>query len=67
MTSTSLITLSTEMTCIDDAMWTIMDIFDEIFMDLYLILLAIEMDDIPSLLAPPPPQEFNPQQTFGRF
>ena len=54
------------MTCIDDAMWTIMDIFDEIFMELYLIRLAIEMDDVPSLLAPPP-QEFNPQQTFGRF
>ena len=38
------------MTYIDDAMWTIMDIFDEIYMDLYLILLAIEMDDISSLL-----------------
>ena len=48
-------------------MWTIMDIFDEIYMDLYLILLAIEMDDIPLLLASPPPQDFNPLQTFGWF
>ena len=56
-----------EMTCIDDAMWAILDIFNEIYMDLYLILLAIEMDDIPSLLAPPPAQDFNPLQTFGRF
>ena len=55
------------MTCIDDAMWAILDIFDEIYMDLYLILLAIEMDNIPSLLASPPPREFNPLQTFGRF
>ena len=48
------------MTCIDDAMWTILDIFDDIFMNLYLILLAIEMDDIPALLAPPPSQNFDP-------
>ena len=67
MTSTSLKQSSTEMTCIDDAMWTILDIFDEIYMDLHLILLAIEMDDIPSLLASPPSQDFNPLQMFGRF
>ena len=54
------------MTCIDDAMWDIMDIFDDIFFDLYLILLAIELDDI-SLLLASPPQEFDPLQTFGRF
>ena len=65
MTSKSLKQTLTEMTCINDAMWTIMDIFGEIFLDLYLILLAIEMDDIPSLLASPPPKEFNPQRTFG--
>ena len=56
-----------EMTCIDNAMWTILDIFDDIFMDLYLILLAIEMDDIPSLLASPPSQNFDPLKTFGQF
>ena len=55
------------MTCIDDAMWTILDIFDDIFMDLYLILLAIELDNIPSLLASPPSQDFDPLRTFGRF
>ena len=55
------------MTCIDDAMWNIMDIFDNIFFELYLILLAIELDDISSLLASPPPQEFDPLRTFGRF
>ena len=55
-----------EMTCIDDAMWTILDIFNDIYIDLYLILLAIEMDDIPALLAPPP-QDFDPLRTFGRF
>ena len=55
------------MTCINDTMWTILDIFDEIYMDLYLILLAIEMGDIPSLLASPPSQDFNPLQTFGWF
>ena len=57
----------TEMTCIDDAMWDIMDIFDDIFFDLYLILLAIELDDISSLLASPPPQKFDPLRTFGHF
>ena len=50
----------TEMTCINDAMWDIMDIFDDIYFELYLILLAIELDDIPSLLASPPPQDFDP-------
>ena len=55
------------MTYIDDAMWEIMDIFDDIYFELYLILLAIELDDISSLLASPPPQEFDPFRTFGRF
>ena len=55
------------MTYIDDAMWEIMDIFDDIYFELHLILLAIELDDISSLLAFPPPQEFDPLRTFGRF
>ena len=58
---------STKMTCIDDAMWDIMDIFDDIYFELYLILLAIELDDISSLLASPPSQDFDPFRTFGRF
>ena len=55
------------MTYIDDAMWEIMDIFDDIYFELYLILLAIELDDISLLLASPPPLEFDPLRTFGRF
>ena len=55
------------MTYIDDAMWSIMDLFDEIYLELYLILQAIEEDNISSLLASPPPQDFNPLQMFGRF
>ena len=55
------------MTYIDDAMWDIMDIFDDIYFELYLILLAIKLDDISLLLASPPPQEFDPLRTFGRF
>ena len=56
-----------EMTCINNSMWIILDIFDDIFMDLYLILQAIEMDNIPALLASLPSQNFDPLQTFGRF
>ena len=55
------------MTCIDNAMWNIMDIFDDIYFELHLILLAIELDEISSLLASPPPQDFDPLRTFGRF
>ena len=55
------------MTYIDDAMWEIMDIFDDIYFELYLILLAIEVEEISSLLASPPPQEFDPFRTFGHF
>ena len=54
-----------EMTYIDDAMWNIMDIFDDIYFELYLILLAIELDDISSLLASLPSQDFDPLRTFG--
>ena len=55
------------MTIIDDCVWTMMDIFDDIYFELHLILLAIELDDISSLLASPPPSDFDPLRTFGRF
>ena len=55
------------MIIIDDCVWTIMDIFDDIYFELHLILLAIEMDEISSLLASLPPQEFDPFRTFGHF
>ena len=55
------------MTIIDDRVWTMMDIFDDIYFELHLILLAIELDEISSLLASPPPQEFDPFRTIGRF
>ena len=57
----------TKMAYLDDIAWTIMDIFDEIFLELYLIQLAIDQNDIFSLLAVPPPQDFDPLQTIGRY
>ena len=55
------------MAYLNDIAWTIMDIFDEIFLELYLIQLAIDQNDIFSLLAPPPPQEFDPLRTIRRY
>ena len=55
------------MAYLDDTMWSIFDIFDEIFLELYLIQLAIDQDDIFSLLASPPPQDFDPLRTIGRY
>ena len=52
------------MTCIDDAMWIILDIFDDIYFDLNLILLAIEIDKIDKLLKTP---LFDPLQTVGKY
>ena len=57
---------SMEMTIIDDHMWTIMDIFDEIFWELKLIQLAIKMDDVAALLEPEPPI-FDPLKTVGKY
>ena len=45
-------------------MWIILDIFDDIYFDLKLILLAIEMDDIGELLKTPP---FDPLKTIGKY
>ena len=39
---------------LDFTMWTIFDLFDDIYFDLKLILLAIEMDDLAALLEPEP-------------
>ena len=55
-----------EMTIINDCMWTIMDIFDEIFWELKLIQLAINMDEIATLLEPEPPT-FDPLRTVGKY
>ena len=51
---------------LDFTMWTIFDLFDDIYFDLKLILLAIEMDDLVALLEPEPPT-FNPFRTIGKY
>ena len=58
------------MNSLDTTMWTIMDIFDDIYFDLNLILLAITMDEVLTLLEQepaPPPYIFNPFQTIGKY
>ena len=55
------------MTCIDDLVWTMLDVFDEIYSDLQAILSAIERDDLAGMLEPPPLQEFDPFQTIGKY
>ena len=55
-----------EMTTIDDCMWTILDIFDEIYWELKFIQLAINMDEVAALLEPEPPT-FDPLKTFGKY
>ena len=57
------------MTFIDDLVWTMMDIFDDIYFDLKAILIAIEMDELAGMLepSPPPPQEFDPLKTIGKY
>ena len=57
---------STEMTIIDDCVRTIMDIFDEIFWELKLIQLAINMDEVATLLEPESPA-FDPLKTVGKY
>ena len=57
---------SMEMTPIDDCMWTILDIFDEIYWELKFIQLAINMDEVAALLEPDTPT-FDPLKTFGKY
>ena len=52
---------------LDNIMWTIFDLFDEIFWELERIRMAINLDDLEGLLLPPPPQEFDPFQTIGKY
>ena len=47
-------------------MWTIFDLFDDIYFDLKLILMAIEMDNLAALLEPELPT-FNPFKTIGKY
>lgn len=48
-----------------NAMWTILDLFDDVYFELKLILLAIEMDNLSALLeSVPPPCTFDPFQTI---
>ena len=52
---------------LDEIMWTIFDLFDEIFWELERIQQAINLDDLEGLLLPPPPREFDPFQTIGKY
>ena len=52
---------------LDEIMWIIYDLFDNIFLELERIRTAINMDDLEGLLQPPPPQEFDPFQTIGKY
>ena len=52
---------------LDEIIWTIFDLLDDIFLELERIQMAINMDDLDGLLLPPPPQEFNPFQTIGKY
>ena len=58
------------MNSLDTTMWIIMDIFDDIYFDLNLILLAITMDEVLTLLEQeraPPPYIFDPFKTIGKY
>ena len=58
------------MNSLNTIMWTILETFDEIFYDLNLILLAINLDEVVSLLEQepaPPPHTFDPFQTIGKY
>ena len=68
ITSTSFKHTMMEMNSLNATMWTIMNIFDDIYFDLNLILLAITMDDISLLLEQEPePPNFDPLQTIGKY
>ena len=55
------------MICLDDIVWTMLDLFDDIYLELEQILAAIERDDLTGLLEPLPPQEFDPFKTIGKY
>ena len=55
------------MNYLDEIMQDIFDIFDDIFLELERIRFAINMDDLEGLLLPPPPREFDPFQTIGKY
>ena len=52
---------------LNEIMWNIFDLFDEIFWELERIQMAINLDDLEGLLLPPPPREFDPFQTIGKY
>ena len=52
---------------LDEIMWIIFDLFDDIFLELERIQNAINLDDLEGLLLPPPPREFDPFQTIGKY
>ena len=59
-----------EMNSLNIIMWTILETFNDIFYDLNLILLAINLDEVTSLLEQepvPPPYIFDPLQTIGKY
>ena len=51
---------------LDFTMWTIFNLFDDIYFDLKLILMAIEMDDLAAFLEPELPT-FDPFRTIGKY
>ena len=59
--------INTEMNSLDEIMWDIFDLFDDIFFELEQIQLAINLDDLEGLLLPSPPREFDPFQTIGKY
>ena len=55
-----------EMNPLDSIMFDILEILEDIYFDLNLILLAIKMDDIAALVEPEP-LFFNPLKTIGKY
>ena len=59
-----------EMNSLNTIMWTILETFDKIFYNLNLILLAINLDEVASLLEQepaPPSYTFDPFQTIRKY
>ena len=69
MTSTSL-KKRMEMNSLNTIMWTILETFNDIFNNLNLILLVINLDEVASLLEQEPAplsHTFDPLQTIGKY